>query len=426
MFNNYMAHIRCMGAAAALTVSAMALGAQPAPMAKPEQVGFTADGLQKITEVVKQHIDAGDIPGAITLVARNGRIAYLDAQGVTDAQTKTPMKTDMVFWVASMTKPFVGATVMMMVEAGKVKLDDPVSKFVPEFKVPQQVRVLKPGSPDPAAARRGGGPPDPNAPKPEFDLVPATREMTVKDLLTHTSGIQGIGVANPTAPAFGDSLSAFVAGWGAVPRDFQPGSRWAYSNAAAFDVLARIVEVTSGKPYDQFIKERVWQPLGITDASFGPNPALQARTLPLAGANATNPCVAGKMPCGSAGMWISAEGYWRFAQMLTNKGQFNGKRLLKASTVEQMAANHAGDVFPGSGGLSGKGTVMGLSMLAVTDPAAAGTALPKGSFGWDGVGSRRFWAVPQENMVIVMLLPGGMSAVVHRDIEKSVMAALKK
>ena len=242
------------------------------PMSKPQAVGFSKDLSQKIRDAVQAHIDKGDTPGAIVLVARNGRIAYWDAQGVVDAKTKMPLEKDTVFWVASMTKPVVTVSVLMMMETGKISLDDPVSKFIPEFGAAAKVKVLKPGSPQPQQ-----GPPDPNAPKPQYDIVPASRPITVKDLLTQTSGIQTIGVAKEELPVYhdGDTLASWVPKLGSVPLDFQPGTKWAYSNAAGFDVLARIVEVTSGQPFNQFVQQRIFEPLGIEGSSFGPGRILR-------------------------------------------------------------------------------------------------------------------------------------------------------
>jgi CubicO group peptidase (beta-lactamase class C family) len=396
------------------------------PMAKPEAVGFSAELPQKIRDAVQQHLDKGDVPGVIVLVARNNRVAYWDAQGVLDAKTKAPLAKDTVFWVASMTKPIVTTSILMMMEAGKLSIEDPVSKFIPEFKAPAQVRVLKPGSPAPSATP---GPPDPNAPKPQYDLVPASRPITIKDLLTHTSGIQSIGVAKDSLPPVqqGDTLSTWVPKLATVPLDFQPGSKWAYSNAAGFDVLARIVEVTSGQPFNQFVQQRIFDPLGIKDSGFGPRKDLESRTMTLPGTQALSPCVSGTtFFCGSAGLWMPADDYWRFSEMLLNKGEvLHGKRLLKASSVELMGSNQIGNLFAGFGGIPATGVGFGLSVEVVTDQAASKLALPNGSFGWNGVGTRQFWVVPSEKLVIVMYVPSGNAAAVHRDIESAVMSSIR-
>lgn len=400
--------------------------AQTLPTAKPEQVGLSADKLKAVDEAVAQHIEAKDISGAVVLIARNGKVAYRRAQGTFDGAT--PVREDTIFWVASMTKPIVATAVLQMMEAGKLKLADPVSRFIPEFATPGVVRVLKPGSPAPTPPTPGA-PPDPNAPKPQYDLVPAERAITVQDLLTHTAGLQSIGVPNDALPTLmpGDTLATRIPKLATVPRDFQAGSKWAYSNATGFDVLARIVEVTSGQPFDAYVQQHIFNPLGMTSSSFGPNKDQPARNMPLGPPLGTDPCITGvTFKCGSAGLWISIDDYAHFAQMLLNGGEFKGHRLLKPSTVKLMTTNHTGTLYPGNVGIPGadKGVDMALSMVVVDDASRSGLAVPTGSFGWDGVSTRRFWVIPKEKMVIVMMIPSGKGAPVHRDVERAVMSAL--
>jgi CubicO group peptidase (beta-lactamase class C family) len=435
-FANSRSRVLRVLAVATLSIAAVFAGYESAlaapqekaapPMAAPEAVGFSADLPQRIHDAVQQHLDKGDVPGVVVLVARNDRVAYWDAQGVLDAKTKAPVQKDTVFWVASMTKPIVAASVLMMMEAGKLSIDDPVSKYVPEFKMAAQVRVLKPGSPAPSTTP---GPPDPNAPKPQYDLVPADRAVTIKDLLTHTSGIQSIGVAKDSLPPVqqGDTLATWVPKLAATQLDFQPGSKWAYSNAAGFDVLARIVEVASGQPFNQFVQQHIFDPLGIHDSGFGPRPDLASRTMTLDPNMAKAPCLAGTtFFCGSAGLFMPADDYWRFGEMLLKKGEApHGKRLLKASSVEMMSSNHVGNLFPGFGGIPAAGMGFGYSVEVVTDQAASKLALPNGSFGWNGVGTRQFWVVPSEKLLIVMYVPSGNASAVHRDIESAVMSSIR-
>lgn len=391
------------------------------PMAKPEAVGFSADLPQKVHDVIKKHIDAGDTPGVIVLVARSGKVVDWEAQGVVDTEKQMPMQRDLVFWIASMTKPVAAVSVMMMMEAGRLSLGDPISKFLPAFNGPAKVRVLKPGSPAPPTQ----GQQNRNAPKPQYDLVPANRPITIKDLLTHTSGIQSIGVPKDEVPPEkeGETLASWVSQLGGVPLDFQPGTKWAYSNAVGFNILARIVEVTSGQTFDNFVKERILDPLGMKATSFGPRPDLESRTM-----NLENPsqCASGKtLFCGTAGLWLPADDYWRFSEMLLNKGSWNGKRLLKASTVEQMTTNQVGDLFAGFTGIPATGMGFGYSMEVVLDHSAANLALPNGSFGWNGVGTRQFWVMPSEKTILIMFLPSGKAPVVHRDIESAVVGSIE-
>jgi CubicO group peptidase (beta-lactamase class C family) len=375
--------------------------------------------LEKVRTVVKQHIDAGDTPGAITLVAHNGSIVFQDAQGTTGGEQALNLNTNTVFWVASMTKPIVATSILALMDEGKLGLDDPVSKFIPEFKSPGTVRVLRAGSPPPSAA--------PDAPKAVYDLVPAERPLTIRHLITQTSGLQTIGVPNDALPVRDENstLANWVPQLGTVPRDFQAGTRWAYSNSTAFDVLARIVEVVSGTPFDRFVQQRILDPLGMTASSFGPNPALVSRTMTIAPNLAADPCIQGRnFKCGSAGMWTSAEDYSRFAQMLLDGGRGNGRTILSTKAVELMRTNQTGNLYAAGQQTFKAGVGFGLSLAVVENPQSAGLSLPAGSFGHDGVGSRRFWVIPGKNAVLVMFLPGGKAPPVHRDIERAVMDAL--
>src|SRR6185503_406887 len=212
---------------------------------KAEDVGFSSERLQRIHQAVARHIEMKDVAGAVTLVARRGRIVHFEAQGLADIDARKPMLKDSIFRLASMSKPITAVAVLMMVEEGKIRLSDRVSAFIPEFKN-MKVAVAK-GTTNPVQmpAFGRGGPP---APPPEFDLVPAAREITVKDLLTHTSGLMSGGVSGseqaklaPRSP--NDTLANYIPKLAQTPLDFQPGTLWRYSGLYGFDVLARIVEI---------------------------------------------------------------------------------------------------------------------------------------------------------------------------------------
>jgi CubicO group peptidase (beta-lactamase class C family) len=379
-------------------------------------------GLPAVHEALTQAVASKTIPGGIVVVRRNGKVVFREAAGAIDGEA---LKPDTVFWVASMTKPLVATSVMMMVEQGKVSLDDPVSKFIPAFAKPRMVRVLKPGSP-PA----DGGP---KAPPPQYDLVPAVRPLVVRDLITMSGGLQTIRVANAAiAPLkMNETLKSFTDGLGDVPLDFQPSTRWAYSNATQFDVLARIVEVASGQSYRDFMYQHLFGPLGMKDTGFGVRPDLAARVVP-ANDHIDSPLRYSTYTSGSAGLWTTADDYSRFAQMLLNGGTLDGRRYLKPETVKAMSSNQIGERslagIPASayGGLPAKtnpAIKYGFGMMNFTDAAAAGVPdVPAGSFGWDGVGTRRFWVMPKTHTVLVMLIGGGQADAAHRQIE----AALAK
>jgi len=398
--------------------------AAAAPTAKPEEVGFSAERLQRINDLVQRHITAGDFSGAVTLVARNGRIARLEAQGLMDIESRKPMQKDAIFQIMSMTKPVVGTSIMMMVEEGKVRLTDPVSKFIPEFK-DLKVAVLMAGGPGAAAGGRGA------AAEARYYTVPAEREITIRDLLTHTSGLVSGGLSNTEARKVGvkgkESLGEVIPRLGSVPLDFQPGSRWAYSAQAGFDTLARIVEITSGMKFDQFAKTRIFDPLGMKDTFFYPlegNARLVTRyTKNQSGkleramgfANFQN----GVYFSGGGGLASTAEDYFQFAQMLLNGGQLNGKRLLAPRTVEMMGSVHAPDTLQGRP----KGEGYGLSMRVVNNPVDRNTFLSQGSFGWSGAFGTHFWIDPKEKVIGILMIQTPNNEM-RSDFENYVMYAL--
>ena len=252
-----------------VVVSAMSLAAQTA---KPEQVGLSSERLRRVHELIDRRIESRDISGAVTLVARKGQIAYFDAQGLMDIETNKPMTKDAIFRIASMTKPVVGVAILMMMEEGKVRLTDPVSKFIPEFK-DLKVAVAQPNQGQ--AGGRGAGT------EPRFYTVPADREITIKDLLTHTSGLVSGTISTAEAAKIqrkpGDTLADYIPHLSQVPLEFQPGSRWTYSPGAGFDTLGRVVEIVSGQNLDQFLKQRIFEPLGMKDTVFNVSDAQRSR-----------------------------------------------------------------------------------------------------------------------------------------------------
>ena len=242
-----------------------------ASAAKPEEVGLSTDRLKRIGEAVQRHIDANNVAGAVTLVARRGRIAHFEARGMMDLEAKKPMPKDGLFRLASMSKPITGVAIMMLVEEGTVRLSDPVSRFIPEFKGLDKVAVAKPGAPPPAQGAEAA-----------FDLVPAARPITIGDLLKHGSGSGQwracASAANRIAPRTPtDTLATHIPKLAAVPLDFQPGTLWRYSGLAGFDVLSRVVEVVSGQTFDVFLKQRLFDPLGMKDTAFFPAPGKEPR-----------------------------------------------------------------------------------------------------------------------------------------------------
>jgi CubicO group peptidase (beta-lactamase class C family) len=410
----------------ALTLLAPPLAASSVPAAKPEDVGMSADRLKRIDQMVQRRIDAGELSGAVTIVARKGKVVHLAAQGVMDLESKKPMAKDTMFRVASMTKPITGLAIMMMIEEGKVRLTDPVSRYLPEFRG-MKVAIALP------AQGQGGAPagaPTAQA-APQFYTVPAEREITIRDLLTHVSGLASGAMSNSETRKLNrrpeENLASYIPRLGTTPLEFQPGSRWAYSAQAGFDTLGRIVEIVSGMPLDEFFRQRIFNPLGMQDIYFWPPEEKWARVASVyqraAGGlqKSQNPnTMSSKVYfMGSGGLISTAEDYLPFGVMLANGGQWNGKRLLSPKTVEMMRAVHVPDTLPGR--QPGEG--YGLSVRVVNDHAKRGTLLSTGSFGWSGAYGTHFFVDPVEQVVAVLMVQTSNQEV-NRDFEDMVMQAV--
>lgn len=362
--------------------------------------------------IVRKHMDAGAISGGIVLVQRAGETVDLQAHGVADVDPAFRLEPDTIFAVASMTKPVTAACAMMLVSEGKLSLDDPASKYIPEFAKPRRVRTLRPGEAYPPFPL----PPDAAPPpEPKYDYAPADREITVRHLLSFTSGLQTIGVPNGMPPVLpDDSLASFVAKLGDVPLEFQPGTRWHYSNATGYDVLGRIIEVASGRSFQEFARERLFEPLGMSQTQFGADGSKADRLLPLDPFLAGAPIVRTDYPSGSAGLFSTAEDYAKFAQMLLDDGVCGGRAVMAAEAAQAMRRPQIGDLpFEGIRVSEYARPIhsrpspftygFGVGVLAQASPQVS---LPAGSYGWDGVGTRRFWVVPALRLVLVMLVPG--------------------
>jgi CubicO group peptidase (beta-lactamase class C family) len=418
----------------AVVFLALLLTAASLPTGNADQTGLATDRLQRIHDVMQRYIDAGQISGAVTIVARRGRVAHLEAHGQIDLESKKPMPKDAIFRLASTSKPVTAVAVLMLVEEGKIRLNDPVSRFIPEFKS-MKVAMARPGAqPAPAPAGRGGGGGGRGGDV-VFDLVSATREITIKDLLTHGSGLMsgGLGATQaariaPRAPT--DTLADYIPKLGAVPLDFQPGTAWRYSGLAGFEVLSRVVEVASGQPFDQFLQKRVFDPLGMKDTGFWfADDRLARRVIlyqrmdnKLAKAQSQDGLSSKVYFSGAGGLMSTAEDYLQFAQMLLNGGTLNGKRLLGPRTVELMSnGTHAGELFAANPGRGGMG--FGLGVDVVQDLARANRITSVGSFGWDGAYGTHFWVDAKEQMVGVMFINTATPGLA-RDFETAVMQAV--
>lgn len=394
------------------------------PRASPQEVGLSAERLERIGGVLQRAMDADTISGAVTLVARRGKIAHFEAHGLMDIEGSRPMALDTIFPIASMTKPVTGVAVMMLVEEGLVRLTDPVSKFIPALADPQM------------AVWTGDRPPR-GADAPEPYTIPAATEITIRHLMTHTSGLGsgGAGTRGTQRVAPRDTSGA-VGDWarllGDAPLDFHPGTLWAYSGLAGIDMLGRVVEVASGLSFDEFLHQRIFEPLGMHDTAFFPAKANADRVVTLY-RRSENGLRRVDVPgwvdtrtffSGGGGLWSTAEDYLQFAQMLLNKGELNGTRLLGSRTVELMASNHVDDLYAEAGTTGGRpGLGFGLTVRTVDDAVLAQDAQSTGSFGWSGAFGTTFWVDPKENLTAILMVqtPGGP---LRGDFANAVMQAI--
>jgi CubicO group peptidase (beta-lactamase class C family) len=396
------------------------VGAADLPTAKPEDVGMSSARLARITETLKADVEHGRIPGAVVVIARRGRIAYAEAVGFRDKATGAPMSSDAIFRIASMTKPLVSVAAMMLYEDGRLFVSDPVSKYIPALGK-MQVGVERI---------------DPMTGKSVLTLVPAEREMTVQDLLRHTSGLTygnrgttAIHKAYPTSSSAASrevTSAEFIDRLAKAPLLYQPGTRWEYSFST--DVLGRVVEVASGKSLGQFLSERVFQPLKMTDTGFWVPAAKQAR---LAQAFATDPdtgkpvtipdvSVPAKFECGGGCAVSTAGDYVRFAQMMLNRGALDGTRLLGRKTVEYMTSDHLGPVTGAGDYLPGPGYGFGLGFAVRRETGLASLTGSAGDYNWGGAYGTAFWVDPKEQLVVVFMAQApGAIRVHYRQLLKS-------
>ncbi len=414
--------------------------AQGLPAASPTSVGMSADLTESINAMMKRHIDGNDITGGVTAVARKNKLVHFAAHGLFDREKATPMPVNALFRMMSSTKPTTGVALLQQREEGKLDLSDPVSKFIPELKT---MRVWKPEAQAARAAARRANPRAPQAPIAADEVVPANREITLKDLATHTSGLNG------TARSANDTLAISIPRLKDVPLDFQPGTRWAYSATTGPDVLARVIEVTSGVPHDVYMRDRVFGPIGMKDTAYNLTPEQITRRTPryakpraarnLAGDGATPaapgrdegawtlaepPSQPGPMTYypGSYGLSASAMDYLMFETMLLNRGTIHGKRVLKPESVELMHTNLIGDLYHGLNG-STKGTGFGVLVRVVLDPATCGCGRSTGAYGWGGAYGTMSWTDPEEQLVAVIMIQQSVDSV-QRDFEQVIRKAI--
>lgn len=399
--------------------------AEGLPTAKPEEIGLSSQRLAKLTEAIRASIAKNEIPGAVLLIARHGKIGYFESLGALDPQTKAPMTKDAIFRIYSMSKPITTVAAMTLFEDGKFGLDEPVGKYLPQL---LKLQVAADNKPDPEA--------DPT----KLTLVPANRPMSIQDLMRHTSGLTyGFFGDTPVKKLYaqaklfdGDPSNAdLVDRLAKLPLSYQPGTTWDYSHST--DVLGRLVEVISGKSLLAYEKERILDPLSMKDTSFYvTDKAKQPRIAepfqndrkfgPDSAFN--DPRVAAKWESGGGGMVSTAIDYARFLQMLLNGGTLDGKRILGPKTVAYMTTDHLGTgAVPGPYYLPGPGYGFGLGFAIRRDVGVAPGIGSPGEYYWGGVGGTAFWVDPKEQMLVVFMMQSPAQRLHYRTLLREMIYA---
>ena len=380
------------------------------PRALPEEVGLSQERLDRIGAVMERYIEEGRIAGAIGLVSRRGKVAYFETFGNQDVEAGTPMAPDAIFRIYSMSKAVTSVAVMILHEEHGFSLNTAASHWLPELAA-MDVAVDRT---DPASGQR------------KYSIVPAKSDMTVRDLLTHTSGLSYAGPRDARRQSIFEKLGVrdrdqtleeFVQRIAQAPLHNHPGEVWQYGYS--MDVLGRLVEVISGDPFDVFLEERVFAPLRMKDTAFSV-PAgqenrlavlyspIEDRTLRRSTSAAQDSYLRpAKLLYGGAGLVSTTEDYLRLCQMLLNGGELGGVRILGRKSVELMSSDHIGDI-PRVGSLSGEGNGFGLTFRVNLSPGLNGALGSVGEYSWGGAAGTRFWIDPAEEMVtlfMVQILP---------------------
>src|SRR5262245_17162022 len=412
--------------------------AQALATATPESVGMSSERLQRLHQGMQGFVDRKEVGGIVTLVARDGKTGDVHAVGFQDVESRTAMKSDTIFRIASMSKPITSVAIMMLHEEGKLQLSDPVSRFIPAF------RTMK------VSTGANGA------------TEPARRPIRIRDLLSHRSGLtygflngaevgnayrkggvsDGLTVSEGTIEQFADKIAA-------QPLVSQPGAAWNYSLAT--DVLGRVVEVASGMTFDVFLRDRIFKPLGMVDTSFdvpeakwsrfatvyspdGANGVRPMKDPETFGNTIMSPFAYYKTPkryfSGGAGLTSTARDYARFAEMLVDGGALGNVRLLSPKSLELMTTSQTSDLPPNA--LVGPGANFGLGFKVTTDLGASQALGSEGMFGWSGIYGTFFWVDPKERLIAIMMVqryPGSPVAglfqpLVYQAITKSKVGQL--
>lgn len=393
--------LRC--ASAVLIITAIGIIARPAEFGESSQAN-----LQAISEGMREFVSGGEISGVVTLVATGERVVHLEAVGRADVAQNTAMRHDTIFWIASMTKPITASAVLMLQDEGRLSVDDPVGKYIPELadlKTPSGKRA----------------------------------NLTIRHLLTHTSGL---AEAMPEQTRVAKTLADLIPAYARLPTAFEPGSKWQYSQSG-INTAGRIVEVVSGRGFTEFLQKRLFDPLGMKDTTFYLTPEQQSRLAKaykkigdgpdslqesaisiLAGHPATS---RDRYPAANGGLFSTAPDYARFCRMILNRGKLDGKRYLKAESVRLMTSPQTGDIKTGFT----EGNSWGLGWCVVRQPQGVSEMLSPGTFGHGGAYGTQAWIDPRKNAVYILMVqrsnfPNSDNSDVRRVFQQTAAAALSK
>lgn len=404
----------------------------------PQAAGMKPDADAAFRQAVQRHIDNHDHSGVVSAVARDNKLVWYEAQGVRNVETNAPMQRDDIFRMMSSTKNITATAVLMMMEAGKLSIDDPVSRYIPSF-AHQRVAIGPPGWQQAIAdpAKRAD-----LAAQVRFE--PAARDITIKDLLTHTSGLSstyGLGPGpgslvnadlhfNPAA----DTLSSRIPQLGSFALDFQPGSRWGYSPLDGMDTLLHIVELVANQDAESFLRARIFEPLDMVDTYFNVPAAKRGRLLQLyerkddAWRPATplfgqDPATRISYISGAGGLMSTVHDFLQFELMRLNGGALNGRRILRSETVALMSTNQVGAMFEQWAPPLTDGMGFGLGVRVVVDPTRAHDSRGRGAFGWGGAYGTESWADPALGVAACYFVqqPGNLAV---RDFEHAIAASI--
>lgn len=365
---------------------------QPMPRIQSETSGMSVDRLDRFSRYIEGEIEAGRQPGAVLMIARRGELVHEQAYGYSSLTDKSPMRLDQIFYIMSMTKPIMSVAFMMLYEEGHFSLTDPISKYLPQFKNP---RVAK----DPEAGANG-------------ETVPADQEITIAQVLSHTAGFSHGGSENQLVRDYSqavygqkhETIADRVNAMSEIPLLGQPGEQWVYSSSP--DILAVLIEHFTGQLVAEFLKERLFDPLGMEDTGYNLTKDQQKRMVQLHIMNSEGklvnsprqtPVEGNTVHGGAAGLFSTAGDYLKFCRMLLNGGRGNGQQLLSPKTIELMTMNHVGDLYdwPGMG--------FGLGFGVITDVAESKSPASVGLYCWSGAFNTQFFVDPQEELIAVIM-----------------------